>query len=97
MEQSGHDYDSRLRRSSSTVDPTIVMNYKPAEAHLLSFLREGAHFGLKVADLLSDTCLEYRIARMDRMPKCGYGVYQQKCFIVRQETGKFYGTSIRKP
>ena len=36
-------------------------------------------------DLLSDTCLEYRIAQMDRMPECGYGVYQTEMFY--RQTG----------
>ena len=35
-------------------------------------------------DLLSDTCLEHRVARMDRMPGCGYGVYQTEMFYHQQ-------------
>ena len=31
-------------------------------------------------DLLLDTCLEHRVARMERMPDCGYGVYQTEMF-----------------
>ena len=31
-------------------------------------------------DLLSSTCLEHRVARMDRMPEYGYGVYQTEMF-----------------
>jgi glycosyltransferase involved in cell wall biosynthesis len=36
-------------------------------------------------DLLLDTCLEHRVARMDRMPECGYGVYQTEMFC--RQTG----------
>ena len=31
-------------------------------------------------DLLLATCLEHRVARMDRMPECGFGVYQTEMF-----------------
>jgi glycosyltransferase involved in cell wall biosynthesis len=36
-------------------------------------------------DLLSDTCLEHRVARMDRRPEYGYGVYQTEMFC--RQTG----------
>jgi glycosyltransferase involved in cell wall biosynthesis len=36
-------------------------------------------------DLLSDTCLEHRVGRMDHKPECGYGVYQTEMFY--RQTG----------
>ena len=36
-------------------------------------------------DLLFDTCLEHRVARMDRIPECGFGVYQTEMF--HRQTG----------
>jgi glycosyltransferase involved in cell wall biosynthesis len=36
-------------------------------------------------DLLSATCLEHRVTRMDGMPQCGYGAYQTEMFY--RQTG----------